>query len=159
MGPLLATCILLLAALNGGEGLSYRDDIEFLQWSSMYVEDTRGLADIYVQQYLSCYSFPPHPFLTLISLCLKCGGFFYWNHWLLVTVCPHKHVKYYLSSCSYRTCAGWWKWLDGATFFWWWFAKMKQANAGRVARVGMPSKLFLIWFSMSGSSIKLCFRV
>ena len=47
MGPLLATCILLLAALNGGEGLSYRDDIEFLQWSSMYVEDTRGLAEIY----------------------------------------------------------------------------------------------------------------
>jgi len=31
---------------------------------------------------------------------------------------------------------------------------MKQANAGRIARVGMPSKVLLTchsWFSMSGS--------
>ena len=47
MGPLLATCILLVAAVNGGEGLSYRDDVEFLQWSSVHVEGTKDLAEIY----------------------------------------------------------------------------------------------------------------
>jgi len=47
MGPLLVTCILFLAAVNGGESLSYRDDVEFLQWSSVYIERTKDLAEIY----------------------------------------------------------------------------------------------------------------
>ena len=47
MERFLVLCILFLAAVSAEEGLNYRDDVDFLRWSSMHLEAGRDLATIY----------------------------------------------------------------------------------------------------------------
>ena len=47
MERFLVFCILFLAAVSAEESLNYRDDADFLRWSSMHLEAGRDLATIY----------------------------------------------------------------------------------------------------------------
>ena len=47
MERFLVLCILFLAAVSAEESLNYRDDVDFLRWSSMHLEAGRDLATIY----------------------------------------------------------------------------------------------------------------
>lgn len=47
MERFLVLCILFLAAVCAEEGLNYRDDVDFMQWSSMHLEAGSDLAKIY----------------------------------------------------------------------------------------------------------------
>ena len=47
MERFLVFCILFLAAVSAEESLNYRDDVDFLRWSSMHLEAGRDLATIY----------------------------------------------------------------------------------------------------------------
>ena len=47
MERFLVLCILFLAAVSAEESLNFRDDADFLRWSSMHLEAGRDLATIY----------------------------------------------------------------------------------------------------------------
>ena len=47
MERFLVLCILFLAAVSAEKSLNYRDDVDFLRWSSMHLEAGRDLATIY----------------------------------------------------------------------------------------------------------------
>ena len=47
MERFLVLCILFLAAVCAEKGLNYRDDVDFMQWSSMHLEAGSDLAKSY----------------------------------------------------------------------------------------------------------------
>lgn len=108
MERFLLLCILFLAAVCAEEGLNYRDDVDFMQWSSMHLEAGSDLAKIYpvwkknaefvrAQNSLKLpYTVAMNKFGHLVKLCKKIFCF--------ALICAASHTPPFLQGPSLASC-------------------------------------------------------
>lgn len=107
MERFLVLCILFLAAVCAEEGLNYRDDVDFMQWSSMHLEAGSDLAKIYPvwkknAEFVRAQNSLKLPYTVAMN---KFGHLVKSNeHFLLALICAASHTPFLqgpsLASCT-----------------------------------------------------------